>query len=194
MKFLARKFGNQQFDVVAIQETRIPSSGLSKAGDYQVVGLSSRAGNGGLHLWLHKRLHSQVLWHKGFGTPSAHEAFLGHLTQAITSAKKPTHRLILLGDLNLRVKGMDARVCGPYSMSEPVAGSWERTEKLALESGPQPLHVETCERTTGTARLYCSGAEGFQVVHYVRSHILCSFCNGSPLGPLPSGAQTQGLC
>eukprot|EP00971_Amphidinium_carterae_P095884 1897517-Amphidinium_carterae.1 len=25
---------------------------------------------------------------------------------------------------------MDARVCGPYSMNEPVAGSWTRTEKV----------------------------------------------------------------
>eukprot|EP00971_Amphidinium_carterae_P155997 3092638-Amphidinium_carterae.1 len=140
-----------------MQETRIPSSGLSKVGDYQTVGLSSRAGNGGIHLWLHKRLCAKVLWHKNFGTRvlatavqfcstdwlfvvvhaphdrspvSAHDTFLGHLEHALTSARKSSHRVLLLGDLNLRVRGMDPRVCGPYSMSDPVEGSRGRTENL----------------------------------------------------------------
>eukprot|EP00971_Amphidinium_carterae_P308211 6125275-Amphidinium_carterae.1 len=34
MKFLAKRFAEFHFDVLALQETRIPSNGLTKVGDY----------------------------------------------------------------------------------------------------------------------------------------------------------------
>eukprot|EP00971_Amphidinium_carterae_P160782 3187751-Amphidinium_carterae.1 len=68
MKFLAKRFAEFHFDVLALQETRIPSNGLTKVGDYSCVGLASIKGHGGLQLWLHSRLKAQVLWHKSFGT------------------------------------------------------------------------------------------------------------------------------
>eukprot|EP00971_Amphidinium_carterae_P143821 2850127-Amphidinium_carterae.1 len=157
MKFLAKKFAESHFDVLALQETRIPSNGLTKVGDYACVGLASIKGHGGLQLWLHSRLKAQVLWHKSFGTrilavaveffgvswlyiivhaphdcspQSAHDLFLSHLRAALQSTRKPRQRLVLLGDLNLRTKDMDARVAGPYALSSPLPGSEARTSCL----------------------------------------------------------------
>eukprot|EP00971_Amphidinium_carterae_P286239 5683469-Amphidinium_carterae.2 len=157
MKFLAKKFAEFHFDVLALQETRIPSNGLTKVGDYSCVGLASIKGHGGLQLWLHSRLKAQVLWHKSFGTrilavaveffgvswlyiivhaphdcspQSAHDLFLSHLRTALQSTRKPRQRFVLLGDLNLRTKDTDARVAGPYALSSPLPGSEARTSCL----------------------------------------------------------------
>eukprot|EP00971_Amphidinium_carterae_P242180 4808773-Amphidinium_carterae.2 len=156
MKFLAQRFSLKQFDVIALQETRIPVTGQSKVADYEVIGLASRSGNGGLHLWLHKRLKSEVLWHKGFGhrimavavqfhgvdwlfivvhaphdvsPANAHTTFRGNLESALACAK-PRQRLMVLGDYNLRVKNADPRVVGPFALSDPVPGSVPRTAAL----------------------------------------------------------------
>eukprot|EP00971_Amphidinium_carterae_P259553 5150073-Amphidinium_carterae.2 len=165
MKFLAQRFSIKQFDVIALQETRIPVTGQSKVADYEVIGLTSRSWNGGLHLWLHKRLKSEVLWHKGFGQrvlavavqfhgvdwlfivvhaphdvspANAHAIFRNNLESALVCAK-PRQRLMVLGDYNLRVKNADPRVVGPYALSDPVPGSVPRTEALVQLLGAHKL-------------------------------------------------------
>eukprot|EP00971_Amphidinium_carterae_P331803 6465591-Amphidinium_carterae.2 len=157
MKFLAQKFAVKQYDVVALQETRIPVTAQSKVADYDVVSLASRSGDGGLHLWLHRRLRPKVLWHKGFGqrvmavavqfhtadwifivvhaphdvsAANAHTIFRQNLHEALVSVR-PRQRLVVLGDFNLRVKDVDSRVAGPYALSDPVPGSGARTAALA---------------------------------------------------------------
>eukprot|EP00971_Amphidinium_carterae_P260148 5161335-Amphidinium_carterae.2 len=109
---------------------------------HHAVGVASVAGHGGLQLWLHKRLKAKRNSMTLIGflllcmlrmtclLQQHMKPFATHFCAGLRSARKPRQRLVLLGDLNLRVQGFDEQVVGPYAVSTPLAGNEPRTERL----------------------------------------------------------------